>query len=66
MSRGKNGCGIIFNFEEFHDPRKRREGSEEDVRKLKDAFQAMNVDLGDRIHKNLTCNSMRERLKDCK
>lgn len=68
MSRSKNGCAIIFNFEDFQDYKTcpKREGSQKDVDRLVKVFGDLNVDIGDRVHKNMTYNSMQERLKECK
>lgn len=68
MSRAKNGSAIVFNFEDFHEFKKykKREGSQADVDRLLMVFGDLNIDIKDRVHKNMTYNSMRERLKECK
>uniref|UniRef100_A0A336LYG3 CSON010544 protein n=1 Tax=Culicoides sonorensis TaxID=179676 RepID=A0A336LYG3_CULSO len=67
MSRKKNGCAIFFNFEDFDNYKRfpKRDGSQVDVNRLKEAFQKHDIDISDdRIHKNLTFNSMRDRLRE--
>lgn len=68
MSRSKNGCAIIFNFEEFQDSKKHepREGSQKDVDRLVKVFGNLNIDIGDRVYKNMTYNSMQKKLEECK
>lgn len=67
MNRTFTGCAIIFNFEEFQSKKfEKREGSQADVKRLEDVFYKLNIDIRDRIYNNLTYNSMRQRLKDCK
>lgn len=67
-SRGKNGCAIIFNFEEFQDVKTypNRDGSQRDVDRLVQNFGELNIDIGNRVHKNLTYNKMQKKLTKCK
>lgn len=67
-SRATNGSAIIFNFEDFYDHQTylKREGSQADVDRLLEVFDNLDIDIQDRIHKNMTYNSMQQRLKECK
>lgn len=67
-SRGKNGCAIILNFEEFQDVERypKRKGSQRDVDRLVKNFGELNIDIGNRVYKNLTYDKMQGRLTECK
>lgn len=68
MSRSKTGCAVIFNFEDFQDYKRyqKRIGSQRDVDRLIKVFGDLNIDIGDRVYKNMTYNSMQLRFKECK
>lgn len=67
QSRSKNGCAIIFNFEKFQDSISylNREGSQKDVNRLVKVFGDLNIDIGDRIYKNMTVDEMQTKFKEC-